>query len=137
MHVTDEGTAGMLYLQRIDSRPTMAGLKDNEQEFLQLHVDAYGAELVVDDQVIRWDHLDKVEVAIAPRAAGPAGWMVKWLFLRGETRYHLGVYFGSQEAVLPNITWDVARYVLQTIAYYASKPIVYKGPEALVPTTEV
>ena len=127
----------MPYLQRLDSRPTMAGLTDDEQVYLQTHVDAYGAELVVDGQVIRWEHLNKVEVAVAPHAAGPTGWLLRRLFSQNKTRYHLGVYFGSQEAVLPNITWDVARYVLETIAYYASQPIVYEGPEDLVPLTEV
>jgi hypothetical protein len=137
MYVSNEGTAGMPYLQRIDSRPTLAELRDDEQGFLQHHVDAYGAEMVIDGQVIRWEHLDKVEVVVAPRAAGIAGWFVKQFFLRGETRYHLGIYYGSHEAVLPNITWDVARYVLQTIAYYASQPVIYEGPEDLVPISEI
>ena len=137
MYATDKGTADMPYLQRLHSRPTMAELTHDEQEFLQNHVDSYGAELVIDGQVIRWEHLDKVKVVVAPRIAGPAGWLVKRLFSQNKTRYHVGVYFGSQEAVLPNVTWDVARYVLESIAYYAAQPIVYEGPEDLVPITEV
>jgi hypothetical protein len=127
----------MTYLQRIDFRPSMAELRQSDQDFLNRHFDAYGAELVIDNHAIRWEHIDEVEVVVAPRIAGPAGWIVKMLFLKGETRYHLGIYFGSKEAVLPNITWDMARYVLQSIAYYASQQITYKGPEDLVPLTEI
>lgn len=127
----------MPYLQRIDYRPSMEDLRPFEQQFIQTHVDAYGAEIVIEGQAIRWEHIDEVEIAVAPRVAGPAGWLVKKLFLGDETRYHLGIYFGSREAVLPNITWDTARYVLQQIAYYAPQPIQYTGPEDLVALTEV
>ena len=127
----------MTYLQRIDYRPTTDHLTAEEQEFLREHFMAYGAEMVVDGQPVQWEHIQEVEVVPAPRAAGPAGWLVKKLFLHGQDRYHVGVYFGAMEAVLPNITWDTARYVVETVAYYAPQPVVYKGPENLVRLTEI
>lgn len=127
----------MTYLQRINHRPSLENVSPSEERFLTEHFEAYGAEMVFDGQAVHWEHIEEVEVVVAPRIAGPAGWLVKYLFLRGEDRYHLGVYYGARELVLPNITWDTARYVLQNIAFYAPNPISYKGPEDLVDLTEI
>jgi len=127
----------MTYLQRINYRPTMADLREADQRFLTNHFDAYGAEAVINGQQIAWDEIEEVEVVLAPRAAGPAGWLGKTFFLNDEDRFHIGVYFGRQEAIMPNVPLDVAKYVVENIAYYASKRVRYKGPEDLVPITEI
>jgi len=127
----------MTHLQRIDYRPTAEGLRHDEERFLQEHFEAYGAEMLVSGDVVRWEHIDEVEVVPAPRIAGLAGWLVKLLFLKNEQRYHLGIYYGAREAILPNITWNTAQYVLLNVAYYAPNPIEYKGPEDLVPIAEI
>lgn len=127
----------MTYLQRIDYRPTRENLTAAENEMIDQHFDAYGAEMILDGQAIRWEHIDEVEVVKAPRASGPAGWFVEKFFLGGQQRYHVGVYFGTGEAIFPNITWNIARYVVENIAFYAPNRITYNGPEDLVPLTEI
>jgi hypothetical protein len=127
----------MTYLQRIDYRPSMENLTPGEQDAVRQLLDASGAELLVNGQAIRWEHIEEVEVAVAPRIAGPAGWIVKKLFLGDTDRYHVGIYFGAQEAIMPNVTWDVARHVVETVAFYAPNPVRYSGPENLAALTEI
>jgi hypothetical protein len=127
----------MTYLQRIDYRPSMGTLTPGEQDALRALFNASGAELIIDGQAIRWEHVEEVEVVVAPRIAGPAGWIVKKLLLGNADRYHVGIYYGSREAILPNVTWDVARHVVETVAFYAPNPVRYRGPESLVPLTEI
>lgn len=127
----------MTYLQRINYRPTMANMNKTDERFLTNHFDAYGEEMVMSGEPIRWDIIEEVEVVVAPRASGAAGWIVKRFFLNNEVRYHVGVYFGHREAVMPNITWDVAKYIVESIAYYAPKRVRYSGPDNLVPITEI
>lgn len=126
----------MTYIQRIDHRP-VSHMTPEEEQYLANHFDAYGSEAVIEGQIIPWRVIEEVEVVVAPHAAGLAGWLVKALMQRSGERYHVGVYFGAQEAVLPNITWEQARYVLENIAYYAPNRITYTGPEDLVPLTEI
>ncbi|MFW5691958.1 MAG: hypothetical protein ACOCX3_01260 [Chloroflexota bacterium] len=127
----------MAYLQRINHRPSLSNLSPEEEGHLARHFDAYGAELIVDDQAVRWEHIEEVEVVVAPHVSGPAGWFVKRFLLKNQERYHVGIYFGAQEAVLPNITWESARYVVETVAFYAPQPVRYTGPEDLVKLTEI
>lgn len=127
----------MTYLQHIDYRPSMEGLTPKEQDYLRQHFNAYGAEMVIDGQPIRWEHIDEVEVAAAPRVSGPAGWFVKKFLLGDTERYHVGIYYGAREAILPNVTWNAARYVVETVAFYAQNPVEYTGPEDLVRLTEI
>ncbi|MEQ8675751.1 MAG: hypothetical protein RLP44_00070 [Aggregatilineales bacterium] len=127
----------MTFLQKINYRPTTEKLSETDGQYIVNHFDAYGSEIVMDGQAVAWHMIEEVEVVVAPHAAGLAGWIVKNVFLRGEERYHIGVYYGRQEAILPNVTWDVARYVVENIAYYASQKIKYAGPEDLVPLTEI
>jgi hypothetical protein len=127
----------MGYLQRINYRPNMDGLSEPEQQFMQQHFDAYGAELVFNQESLPWNVIEEVELVPAPRAGGAAGWIVKNLVLGGTPRYHLGIYFGKRELVLPNITLGQAKYVLENIAFYAPQPIRYSGPEDLVRLTEI
>lgn len=126
----------MAHLQRINYRPNTDNLTNSEKQYLQRHFDAYGAEIVINGDAIPWQNIDEVEVAKAARASGPAGWLVKTLVMNGSDTYHLGIYFGNQEAVLTNITLNTAQYILKNIAYYAPGSVVYTGPADLVALTD-
>lgn len=126
----------MTYIQRIDHRP-VSNMTPEEEQQLGNHFDAYGSEAVIEGQIVPWHVIEQIEVVIAPHAAGFAGWLVKAVLQKGVERYHVGVYFGAQEAVLPNITWEQARFVVANIAYYAPKRVIYTGPEDLVALTEI
>ncbi|MBL8154233.1 MAG: hypothetical protein JNM70_08620 [Anaerolineae bacterium] len=125
----------MTILKRSNLRPNPADLPDNEARLIYERFDIASNEVIVDGQPIRWEEIEEVEVAPAPRAAGPAGWLVRNL-VHGDERYHVGLYFGRSEAVLPNISLNVARFVVQAVAYYAPLPVRYRGPDGLSPTVE-
>lgn len=127
----------MTYLARINYRPNTANMTPTDEKFLTNRFDAYGAEMIFSGEPIAWNLIDEVEVVVAPRASGAAGWLVKRFFLNNETRYHIGVYFGNREAVMPNITWDVAKYIVESIAFYAPQQIRYSGPEGLARISEI
>ena len=126
----------MTYLQRINYQPNMDSLSEKEVNYVRQHFDAYGKEALVNGQPVRWEDINEVEVAVAARARGAAGWIVKNLIVGGD-RYHVAFYAGYSEFVLPNLTWNVARYIVLNAAYYAPGPVEYKGPEDLVPLTEI
>lgn len=125
----------MSYLQRQKARPEPGDLSPAEQRFVQNTFDPYAGEVIIENQAIPWNAIDEIEIALAPRAAGPAGWLVRYL-VHGEARYHVGLFFGREEAILPNVTLNVARYVAQCVAYYAPQPIRYNGPADLLPLAE-
>lgn len=127
----------MTYLQRINYAPAWDTLTDTEFKHLQRFFKPTGQELIIFDQVLHWEHIDEVEVVVAPHIKGLAGWITKRLFYSNEERYHVGIYFGSGEAILPNITWNTARFVLENIAFYTKKSVVYRGPEDLVLLSEI
>ncbi len=127
----------MTYIQTIDYLPSLSNLTEAEAEFFHRHVEIQATDLIVDHQSIRWDLIEEIEVVAAPRAAGPGGWIVRKFFLNDEERFHVGIYFGRQEAILPNIPWDSARYIVEIIAYYAPNRVRYKGLEDLVALTEI
>lgn len=122
-------------LARVEERPAIETLTAEEQRLLSKHFDANAYELNIDGKRVDWKAIDEVEVAQAARESGPSGWFVKKFVFGGE-RYHVGVYFDEQEAVLINLTLPAASFVVQTIAYYANKPIQYKGIEGVAPVTE-
>ena len=125
----------MPYLARIEQRPTMEGLSEEDQYTLKKRFDTNAYEVNIDGQRIEWGAIDEVEIAKAAREKGPAGWLVKKLIFAGE-RYHVGLYFGQGEAVLTNVTLETAQFVVATIAYYANHAIRYSGAEGIVPVTE-
>ncbi len=125
----------MSILQRTKVRPELDDLTTAEVRRIRHAFDPYAGEVIMDGQSIGWNQLDEVEVAVAPRAAGPAGWVVRHV-VHGEQRYHVGLYFGREEAVLPNVTLNIARYVVQCVAYYAPQPVRFTGPEGFVPVVE-
>lgn len=124
----------MAYLERIEQRPTMDGLSDEDRRALDKRFDANAYEINVDGQHVEWGAIDEVEVAKAAREGGPAGWFVKKVIFAGE-RFHVGVYFGQGELVLTNITLEAAKFVVQTIAYYANHAIKYSGVEGVAPVS--
>ncbi|MEZ4668722.1 MAG: hypothetical protein R3E39_12490 [Anaerolineae bacterium] len=122
----------LIFLQRIKNQPNPESLSAAESRYVREMFDPGSREVVVNGEVIEWTEIDEVEVALSPRAAGPAGLFVRY-FVHAEDRYHVGIYFGRSEAILPNVTLAVAKYVVQCIAFYAPLPIRYKGPEGLSP----
>lgn len=126
----------MTYLQRLDHRP-VSHMTDEEARSLLNRFDASGSDAVIGGQVVPWRVIEAVEVVVAPHASGVGGWFVKHVLQKGVERYHIGVYFGRQEAVLPNLTWEQVRFVLEHIAYHATNRVTYTGPEDLVPLTEI
>lgn len=120
----------MLYLQRLSARPSIDDLSERDARHVREHFDPYAGEVIIDGQAIRWNDIEEVEVAQAARMKSPAGWVVKNLIMGGE-RYHVGVYFGRHEAVLPNLTLEAVRYIVQSIAFYAPQRVAYSGPPDL------
>jgi hypothetical protein len=119
-----------MYLQRLKVRPSIDDLTQSEARFVLANFDVYAGEVIAYDQPIPWNEIEEIEVVKAPRAAGPAGWIVRHL-IHGDERYHVGLYFGRNEAVLPNVSLNVAQYIVKTVAFYAPQAVRYKGPEGL------
>ncbi len=120
----------------LSTAPKEHDLSPDDVQFLQKHFAPTNYEIVVDGQGIEWSKIDEVEVAKAARAGGPAGWLIKKTLYAGQDRYHVGVYSGRHELVLPNVSLPAAKYVVQTIAYYARNRIRYTGPEDITVTAE-
>ncbi|MEO8392815.1 MAG: hypothetical protein ABI700_07465 [Chloroflexota bacterium] len=125
----------MANLARIERRPDMEALTDEDRRSLDKRFDANAWEINIEGRRAAWGVIDEVEVAKAAREGGPAGWFVKKIIFAGE-RYHVGVYFGDNELVLTNVTLEAAQFVVQTIAYYANNTIRYKGLEGVVSVIE-
>lgn len=127
----------MKILLRLSYRPNMDDLTSSERVFVEDHVDVYANEVIINQQqTINWRMLEMVEVAEAARISGISGWLVKVLAFNNEERYHVALDDGVQEAVLKNVSLNVARFIVQTIAYYAPRHIHYKGVEGLSPLEE-
>jgi hypothetical protein len=125
----------LTYLQRIKARPNLDDLIPGDARWIQTHFDPYAGEVIVDGEAVAWGEIEEIEVAKAPRAVGLAGWLVRHV-VHGNERYHVGIYFGRQEAVLPNVTLAVAQYVVQCVAYFVPLPVRYRGPDGLSPVIE-
>ncbi|HEX2907832.1 MAG TPA: hypothetical protein VHO69_13270 [Phototrophicaceae bacterium] len=121
------------YLQRLKVRPSLDDLTRAEAHYLHHHFDTFAGEVVINGETIHWDWIEAVEIAKAARAAGPAGWLVRY-FVHGNERYHVGIYGGQRETVLTNVTLHVARFITQAIAFYSPAPVAYTGPEGFSPT---
>jgi hypothetical protein len=116
--------------------PSEDELIDADRKFLTEHFQPGNYELVVDGKGIDWNKIDSIEVVTAPRTGGPAGWFVKKMIYNGQDRYHVAVYSGRYELVLPNLSPAAVKYVIRTIAYFARQRIPYSGPEGLTATAE-
>lgn len=119
-----------MYLQRLKVRPSVEDLTQAEARYVQSHFDSYAGEVIVNGESIIWTEIEEIEVARAPRVSGLAGWIVRY-FIHGDERYHVGIYFGHNEAVLPNVSLNVAQYIVRSVAFYAPNPVRYTGPEGL------
>lgn len=117
------------YLQRLAYRPRVEDLPEDEQPYALEHFDVYANEVLVHGrEVVNWRHVEAVEVAAAPTPGGAMGWLLGHFLRPDVKRYHVGIYHGSQETVLPNISLSLAAYVLQMVAYYAPGRVAYYGP---------
>lgn len=123
-----------LYLQRSTTRPNPDALSPADSKFIQEHFNVYGGSLTVEGQPVDWSAIEEIEVAVAPHISGPAGWFVRNVIVR-EDRYHVGLYSGQNEIVLPNLTLPVAKYIVGCIAHFAPLPVRYTGLPDFVPTT--
>jgi hypothetical protein len=125
----------MAYLVRLQSRPPLKNLSEEEQKLIERHFEIDSRQVSIDGTPMELDRIDEIEIVKAARAKSPAGWVVKNLLYGGE-RYHIGIYAGKEELVLPNITLEVARYIAGNIAFFARNPVRYKGLDDVVPVTE-
>ncbi len=125
----------MLYLQRSPSRPNPDLLSETDSRFVQEHFNIYGGNLTMQGQPVEWSAIEEIEVVVAPHISGPAGWFVRKMVVR-EDRYHVGLYSGTDELILPNLTLAVAKYVVGSIAHFATLPIRYSGLPDFATTTE-
>jgi hypothetical protein len=119
-----------MYLHRLKVRPSLEDLTEAEARFVRSHFDPYAGEVVINGETIAWNEIEEIEVAQAPRVAGPAGWIVRHL-IHGDERYHVGIYFGRNEAVLPNVSLNIAQFIVKFVAFCAPQPVRYSGPEGL------
>lgn len=116
----------MPYLQRQPTRPNPDVLSASDHKYLQEHFNIYGGSLTVHGQPVDWAAIEEIEVVVAPHIAGPAGWFVRHLVVR-EERYHVGLYSGQDELVLPNLPLPVAQYIVNCVAHFAPLPVRYSG----------
>lgn len=126
----------LMILKRSNARPDPDTLSAAEARTITEAFDVYAGEVLYYGQSLRWDTLEEVNVVKAARYGGLAGWLVRFL-VHGDDRYHVGLYAGGQEYVMPNVSLNTARYVVQTIAYYAPQPVRYEGIEGLSPLVEL
>lgn len=126
----------MRYLQRSPTRPNPDVLSAEDSRLVQEQFHIYGGSLMVQGQPVDWSAIEELEVAVAPHIAGPAGWFVRRVIVR-EERYHVGLYSGPAEIVLPNLPLAVARYIVACVAHFAPNPVRYSGLADFAPTIEV
>ena len=125
----------MRYLQRSPNRPNPDVLSAEESQLVQEQFNIYGGNLTVQGQPVDWSAIEEIEVAVAPHISGPAGWFVRHVIVR-EERYHIGLYSGHDEIVLPNLPLAVARYIVACVAHFAPNPVRYSGLADFAPTVE-
>ncbi|GEM_PF-439878 len=126
----------MTYLARLTKDPGTANLTPDEISFVNRHFDVNPQMVTLNGVGISWDDVDEIEVAQAARTRTASGWFVKNILFGGKERYHVAIYSGRNETVLPNISRAVVEHIVQTIAYYAPKRIAYKGVEGISPLSD-
>lgn len=126
----------MAYLLRLEARPNPNNLSDDDRQFVERHFQINADEVTFNEQAMELNRVQEIEVAKAARSSGPAGWLVRKMLYGGD-RFHVALYAGRNELVLPNVTLDVAQYVVQTIAFFARyNTLKYTGPEGISPISE-
>ncbi|MDX2162798.1 MAG: hypothetical protein SF162_15875 [bacterium] len=126
----------MPYLARLSKAPNPNEYTPNEIAFIDQHFQINPQAVTLNGTTFTWEEVTGAEAAVAARANSPAGWFVRKLVYNGESRYHIALYAGRAEAVLPNIQLKIAQYIMQTIAYYAPKKLEYMGPADVAPISE-
>lgn len=122
----------MPFLQRLTQRPSLDDLTERESQIVQAHFDIHEEEVFVEGAPVVWDQIDEVEVVQAARVSGIMGLLTRQLV--GVDRYHVGIYFSKHyESVVPNVSLNIARHIVQEIAFHAPNPVRYKGVEGLSP----
>lgn len=125
-----------IYMLPGSTAPQEHDLSEADKRYLLDHFETTNYEVVVDGHGIDWEKIDEVEVVIASRDNGPSGWFIRNIYYGSKERYHVGVYSGRNELVLPNLTLPAAKYVVRIIAYYLRKRVIYQGPDDFVATVE-
>lgn len=125
----------MPYLMRMTMKPDIRQLSTQETDQLNRVFDVYSTEVRIHGEPVGWNEIDEVELVTAPTVRGIASWLLG-LFVNTDERYHVGLYLGRDEAVIPNVTRQQALYVLHTVAYYAPQSVRYTGPDGIVPLAE-
>lgn len=125
----------MATLVRLGKSPNTDDLSQDEIRFIDSHFEVTPQAVMLNGVTFTWDQVTEVETAKAARSNSPAGWFVKKIVYAGE-RYHVAVYAGRAEAVLPNTTYRIVQHIVQTIAYYAPKKLKYSGVEGVSPISE-
>ncbi|NWF70932.1 MAG: hypothetical protein HXY40_17745 [Chloroflexi bacterium] len=116
----------MPYLQRAPQRPSSDDLTEKEMRFVEQHFVTDSEEVYIDGAPVVWAQIEEVEVVKAPGVPGLIGRLARQMI--GDDRYHVGVYFGRHyEAVLPNVSFNVARFIVREVAFFAPNPVRYKG----------
>jgi hypothetical protein len=126
----------MIYLLPLKNAPKQDNLTAKDIAFLQQHFEVTNYEVVFDGYGLDWTKIDEIEVVEAARSKSPAGWFVRNVLYGGDIRYHIGIYSGRNEIVLPNLNTETAKYILATIGYYLRDRVKYTGPQALAITVE-
>jgi len=125
-----------IYMLPGSTAPHENDLNDSDKRNLLDHFETTNYEIVVDGSGIDWEKIDEVEVVVASRDKGPSGWFIRNIYFGGQERYHVGVYSGRNELVLPNLSLPAARYVVRIIAYYLRNRVKYHGPTDFIATVE-
>jgi hypothetical protein len=122
----------MTFLSRPLDRPDHSQLTAHEQKQLAKRFILFEEGVRAEGQAVPWAQVNAVELVKAARLSGLGGWLARGAM--GEDRYHVGLYFGEgQEAVLPNISLNLARYILLEVAYHAPKRLTYSGIADVLP----
>ncbi len=125
----------MAYLVRLGKAPSTNDLSQEEIALINRMFDVTPKTVTLNGVTFSWEDVTEIETAVAARSQSPAGWFVKKVIFGGE-RYHVAIYAGKDEAVLPNASRKVIEHIVQTIAYYAPRKIPYSGVEGISPVSE-
>ncbi len=125
----------MAYLVRLGKAPSTNDLTQEEIAHINRVFDVTPQTVTLNGVTFPWEEVTEIETALAARTKNPAGWFVKKVIFGGE-RYHVAIYAGRYEAVLPNTSRKIIEHIVQTIAYYAPRKIPYSGVEGISPVSE-
>ncbi len=126
----------MPYLMRMKARPDDSQLNNRESRQIAQWFNVFAGEVLIHGEPVGWEEIDAVELVQAP-TVGNLSSVLLGAIINTSDRYHVGIYLGRDEAVVPNVTKTQALYILQAVAYYAPNLVQYKGPTDVVPLNEI